>query len=120
MRAHAHTTHNTHNTPHPPPKQVGDQMRKVFGDEVYEGTVVSFDEEKDSGTKLYHVIYNDGDEEDFYECQLRPLLHKGIYYHLYNLVTGSHAHAHSHTHDVSHLIFTCAHACIQGYRRRST
>ena len=50
-------------------------MQRVFGKRVYQGTVVSFDICNKTGKNMYHVCYTDGDEEDLYEEQLRPLLH---------------------------------------------
>ena len=56
--------------------ELGDRMRKVFGKRTFEGTVVSFDICNQTNKKMYHVVYEDRDVEDFYEEQLRPLLYK--------------------------------------------
>ena len=51
-------------------------MRKVFNKKEYPGRVVSIDKEDDDEAKiLYHVEFDDGDEADFYEEELRPLLY---------------------------------------------
>ena len=51
-------------------------MRKVFGKRTFQGTVVSFDVCNQTNKKMYHVVYEDDDEEDFYEEQLRPFLYR--------------------------------------------
>lgn len=53
---------------------VGDRLAKVFDANLYVGEVVDWDREVESGRKLYRVRYTDGDEEDLYACELRPLL----------------------------------------------
>lgn len=55
--------------------QVGDRMRKVFGKRTFEGTVVSLDVCNETHKTMYHVVYEDDDEEDFYKEQLRPFLY---------------------------------------------
>ena len=55
-------------------------MRRVFlvkkKRRKYPGTVVSIDEEEGTGKKLFHVRYDDGDEEDLYKADLLPLLYE--------------------------------------------
>ena len=51
-------------------------MRKVFGKRAFEGTVVSFDVCNKTSKRMYHVVYEDDDEEDFYGEQLRPFLYR--------------------------------------------
>mmetsp|Transcript_26341 Transcript_26341/g.76802 ORF Transcript_26341/g.76802 Transcript_26341/m.76802 type:complete len:366 (-) Transcript_26341:256-1353(-) len=47
---------------------VGRTISKEFDDGMFQGTVTSFH------APYYHVVYDDGDEEDFSEKDLRPLL----------------------------------------------
>ena len=62
--------------------QVGDRVQKMFGDTMYDGTITEIDTEapKRGGKRatspqtLYHVLYADGDTEDLYEGEIRPLL----------------------------------------------
>ena len=53
---------------------VGDRLAKVFDADLYVGEVVDWDREVETGRKLYRVRYTDGDEEDLYAYELRPLL----------------------------------------------
>ena len=48
-------------------------MQKAFGDKIYTGTVIDIDVDK-KGKTMWRVRYDDGDEEDLYEEELRPLL----------------------------------------------
>ena len=50
---------------------VGTEVKKVFGDQPFTGVVVWTDVD-DDGKTLYHIMYEDGDEEDLHysECKL--------------------------------------------------
>ena len=54
--------------------QVGTRLQKFFDGECYAGTVVSSDVCKNTGKKMWHVRYDDGDEEDLFEEEIEPLL----------------------------------------------
>ena len=48
---------------------VGTKIFKVFNDVEYKGTVTGYDHKR----KLYHILYEDGDAEDFYHNEVRDL-----------------------------------------------
>ena len=47
----------------------GTKVFKVFNDVEYKGTVTGYDHKK----KLYHILYEDGDAEDYYHNEVRDL-----------------------------------------------
>ena len=53
-------------------------MRKKFEDGLYySGKVTSISQEEgEGGETLYHVHYDDGDEEDLYYAEVLPMLTK--------------------------------------------
>lgn len=56
---------------------LGTKIKKKFHGKWYAGEVVSIDIEKGKGKKkkkLFHVIFEDGDEEDLYEQEIAPLV----------------------------------------------
>ena len=47
------------------------RVAKIFGGKIYLGTITGSDEDEDNeGERLYHVAYEDGDEEDFTVSEL--------------------------------------------------
>ena len=48
---------------------VGTKVFKVFNDVEYKGTVTGYDPK----TRLYHILYEDEDAEDFYHNEVRDL-----------------------------------------------
>lgn len=55
---------------------MGARVRKKFGTEYFSGTLDKIHEELHTKRTLYHVHYDDGDEEDFYAEDITPLLVK--------------------------------------------
>ena len=47
--------------------EVGTKIFKVFNDVEYKGTITGYDLKK----KLYHILYEDGDAEDFYHNEVK-------------------------------------------------
>ena len=43
---------------------MGSQVAKVFGGELFRGSIVDVDEDEGDGTVLYHIEYEDEDQED--------------------------------------------------------
>ncbi len=43
---------------------MGTQVAKVFGGELFRGSIVDVDEDEGDGTVLYHIEYEDEDQED--------------------------------------------------------
>lgn len=60
--------------------EIGSIVKKDFEGTTFTGKVVAVDMEKRRAgsriKKLYHVVYSDGDEEDLYESEIKPLLVK--------------------------------------------
>jgi len=47
------------------------RVAKIFGGKIYLGTITGSDDDEDNeGERLYHVVYEDGDEEDFTVSEL--------------------------------------------------
>ena len=53
---------------------VGCRVSKCFPSGTFEGRVAKIDIEEGTGTKLFVVLYNDGDTEDLYLGQLQDIL----------------------------------------------
>ena len=49
---------------------VGRKLKKAFGSAVYGGIVKAYD----ANTGFFHVVYEDGDEEELEFSELEPLL----------------------------------------------
>ena len=49
---------------------VGTTVLKMFNGDPFRGHIESIDTDKKSGRRLYHIVYEDGDEEDLHhnEC----------------------------------------------------
>ena len=59
-----------------PPFPLQTRLYKDFGGTMYHGSVTSHRGTLDGGNpELYHVLYNDGDEEDVYEDECAQLAH---------------------------------------------
>ena len=43
---------------------MGSQVAKVFGGGLFRGSIVDVDEDEGDGTVLYHIEYEDEDQED--------------------------------------------------------
>jgi len=59
---------------------VGSQVAKVFGGELFRGSIVDVDEDEGDGTVLYHIEYEDEDQEDLSskDCADAIKLHRQI------------------------------------------
>ena len=55
-------------------QRIGQGVAKLFGREVYYGEVTAFEEEVEDSPAQWHIEYNDGDEEDFYEEDLEKAI----------------------------------------------
>ena len=51
---------------------INSKVRKIFDDEIYVGKVQKYD----SDTKWYKIVYEDGDEEEMTEDEVRHYLIK--------------------------------------------
>ena len=47
--------------------EVGTKIFKIFNDVEYKGSVTGYDPKR----KLYHILYDDGDMEDFYHNEVK-------------------------------------------------
>eukprot|EP00938_MAST-03A_sp_MAST-3A-sp1_P006639 g6639.t1 len=52
-------------------KRIGSRVKKLFDGVPFEGTVMSIDYEGKTGQVLYHIRYDDGDEEDVSATELK-------------------------------------------------
>ncbi len=59
---------------------MGSQVAKVFGGELFRGSIVDVDEDEGDGTVLYHIEYEDEDQEDLSskDCADAIKLHRQI------------------------------------------
>ena len=59
---------------------MGTQVAKVFGGELFRGSIVDVDEDEGDGTVLYHIEYEDEDQEDLSskDCADAIKLHRQI------------------------------------------
>ena len=59
---------------------MGSQVAKVFGGELFRGSIVDVDEDEGDGTVLYHIEYEDEDQEDLSskDCADSNKLHRQI------------------------------------------
>ena len=59
---------------------MGTQVAKVFGGELCRGSIVDVDEDEGDGTVLYHIEYEDEDQEDLSskDCADAIKLHRQI------------------------------------------
>ena len=59
---------------------MGTQVTKVFGGELFRGSIVDVDEDEGDGTVLYHIEYEDEDQEDLSskDCADAIKLHRQI------------------------------------------
>ena len=59
---------------------MGSQVAKVFGGELFRGSIVDVDEDEGDGTVLYHIEYEDEDQEDLSskDCSDAIKLHRQI------------------------------------------
>jgi len=55
-------------------QRIGQRVAKEFGGEVYYGEVTAFEEELEDSPAQWHILYNDGDEEDLYEGELKKAI----------------------------------------------
>ena len=53
--------------------EVGGFIKKCFDKKWYRGKVENMDEVDEEGTTLYHIVYDDGDEEDLHYEECRRL-----------------------------------------------
>ena len=73
--------HEPVSEPVPVPFHQGDQVAKMFGGDLFRGRITAIDTHEDDDTRLlFHVVYEDGDEEDLElrECEEGVNLFKGL------------------------------------------